>query len=492
MHRFALLIVFCSLPALAEDKPNFVVFFTDDQGYNDVGCYGSPKIKTPNFDQLAREGMRFTSFYAQNVCGPSRAALLTGCYPIRCGEPANRKNAHTVLHPEEITIAEVLHDAGYATACIGKWHVGGGGNIRRKDGRFVYGKRRRPGGSGPFLPELMPNAQGFDYYFGTPMHNGTRREVMPANVYVTQLRRNGEVVKSNADMNQLTSQYTEEAVRFIRNHQDQPFFLYLAHTMPHVALGVSDKFRGQSERGLYGDVIQELDASLGEILKTLKETGLDERTLVVFTSDNGPWVEKHLAGQGGNDRHYGSADPLRGWKMTTWEGGLRVPGIARWPGKVPAGKKTDAIACTMDFLPTFAKLAGAKLPDRTLDGKDLSPLLLGQTEQGPHDVFYYYGYTHLQAVRRGPWKLVLPRPANPPWTSWYGRMIEQIESPQLYNLDSDIAESNDVAAEHPEIVRQLTELAESARGELGDYNRIGRGARFFDPDPKRPAAKRWE
>jgi arylsulfatase len=451
--------------AFAEPRrPNFILFFTDDQGYNDVGCFGSPKIRTPNFDRMAREGLRLTSFYAQSVCGPSRATLMTGCYPIRVGEPGNTKGQHTILHPKEVTVAEVLKQAGYATGMVGKWHLAGG--------------RRNA-----YPPELMPRAQGFDSFFGTPLHNGFTREVT-ARSFKTQLMRDGGILDDfldQSEMDQLTKRYTEEAVRFIRGHKDEPFFLYLAHNMPHVPLGASEAFRGKSPRGLYGDVIEELDWSMGRILDTLKELGIDEHTLILFTSDNGPWVEKHLGDYGG------SADPLRGSKMMTWDGGPRVPCIVRWPGEIPAGRVSSEIVATLDVLPTFASLAGAQPPaDRTLDGLDVSAFLTGKTEKSPRTDFAFYCYTHLQAVREGKWKLVLPRPARPRWCGWSARMVDAVETLSLYDLDADIEEKHNVADQHPDVVARLMKLVEAKREELGDYDRIGKGARFFDAGPRRP------
>jgi len=455
----------------SNSKPNFIIFFTDDQGYNDVGCFGSPLIRTPRFDRMAREGIRFTNFYAQAVCGPSRAALMTGCYPIRVAEPGNKKNQHTILHPKEITLAELLKAEGYATALIGKWHLAG----------------RR---SSEYEPELMPNAQGFDYFFGTPLHNGVTRTVTPKS-FRTQLMRNGKILDdflSQSSMNMLTQNYTREAIQFIRTNKDRPFFLYLAHNMPHIPLGASERFRGKSKRGMYGDVIEELDWSLGQVIDTLKELGLDEKTLVVFTSDNGPWIEGYIGD------YAGCADPLRGSKMMTWDGGSREPCIMRWPGKIPAGKRCDEIATTMDLLPTFARLAGVRLPDdRIIDGKDIWPLMTGRSgARSPHEALYFYNYTHLQAVRSGRWKLVLPRPARPPWTGFSARMIDAVPRTQLYDLDTDIEERHDVADQHPDVIRRLMKLVETAREDLGDYNKVGKGTRFFDKGPPRPDINDWK
>ena len=352
------------------DKPNFIVILVDDLGYNDLSSYGSPHIETPNIDRLADEGIRFTDFYAQNVCGPSRAALMTGSYPVRVAEPGNRKNQHTVPHPRELTIAELLKREGYATGCIGKWHLAGGGEGRQGPG------------TGPYRAELMPNAQGFDYFFGTPAHNGTTRTLAR---WKTELHRNGQVLELDAPMDTITSRETEEALAFIRKHRERPFFLYLSYNMVHVVLGASPEFRGSSRRGLYGDAVGEIDHGVGRLLEALDELGLDEKTLVVFTSDNGPWVEGHLR------EHGGSAFPLRGYKMTTWEGGARVPGIMRWPGKIEAGRVSQEIATTLDLFPTFAALAGADVPgDRRLDGVDLSPFLLGSSASSGRDTFFYY------------------------------------------------------------------------------------------------------
>ena len=445
----------------SKSKPNFIIFLTDDQGYNDVGCFGSPNIMTPNFDRMARQGMKLTSFYVGSpVCGPSRAALMTGSYPIRIAEPKNRKNLHTKAHDKEIMIPEVLKEQGYATALIGKWHVGG-----------------------------QPNKQGFDYFFGTPVFNGATKLIKQAKFRACVMRNDKTVIKrvEQPEMDQLTTMYTEEALQFIESKKDQPFFLFLSHNMPHVPLGVSDKFRGKSKAGLYGDVIEELDWSLGQVMGKLKELGLDENTLVVFHSDNGPWIEK------GIDDHAGHADPLRGAKMKSWEGGPRVPCIMRWPGKIPAGQASDQIATSMDMFPTFAALADAPLPtDRTIDGKDIFPLVSGKTKQSPHDAYFFYCHTHLHGVRSGRWKLVLPRPAKPAWMSWWARMIDEVKEVQLFDLKNDLSETTNVADKHPEVAKRLMKSIENARDELGDCDRIGKGARFFDPEPKRPGIKKYE
>lgn len=461
-------------------RPNIIVIFTDDQGYNDLGCFGSEKIKTPNIDRMAAEGMKFTSFYAQAVCGPSRAALMTGCYPIRVAEPGNKKNQHTIVHPQEITIAEVMKGAGYATGCIGKWHLG----------------QKSKGGNG-WDPATMPNGQGFDYYYGTPLFNGFTVYVDDTK-FRSPILRNQEVVTQSVETwDNITADYTKEAIAFIRQNKAKPFFLYLAHNMPHVPVGASKRFKGKSEYGPYGDTIEEIDWSTGEILKTLKAEGLDENTLVVFTSDNGPWIETTRGMRPGiapfiPADHSGLADPLRGFKMLTWEGGLRVPCVMRWPGKIPAGKTTDKIAATIDLLPTFAKLGGAKLAgDRKLDGVDVSAIWTDPSAN-PRSEMRYYSYTHLQALRTDRWKLVLPRPAHPQWVGWSGRFVNNaVTKPELYDLKKDLGEAKDVAAANPEVVADLLKRVAAAREDAGDYNLIGKGARFFDDAPKRPEIRKW-
>ncbi len=444
-------------------KPNFIIFFTDDLGYNDLECYGAPRIKTPNLNRMAEEGVLFTDFYAQAVCGPSRAALLTGSYPIRIAEPENTKGLHTKLHTKELTIAEVLKAEDYQTACIGKWHAGEG-----------IGQ--------------MPLDQGFDYFVGTPLFNGFTKliEETPWRCHVLRNTDIVDTIDNVEEMGQLTRMYTEEAVSFIRRSKDDPFFLYLSHNMPHVPLGASPAFRGKSEDGFYGDVIEELDWSMGEILKVLKEENLDENTLVIFTSDNGPWIEDVI------DDHAGSAFPLKGNKMQTWEGGIRVPCIMRWLGQIPAGEESHELLTTMDFLPTFSDLSGAPVSDHLiLDGKSFSDVIL-KGEESRHEYFYYYAFTHLQAVRDREWKLVLPRPAKPGYMGWWARKIDAVEEVKLFHISVDKAEKYNLADQYPDKVNELMAAIEQARSELGDKDRIGSGARFFDDASKTGRISRYE
>ncbi|MFK8050703.1 MAG: sulfatase [Halioglobus sp.] len=460
-------------------SPNFIVVMTDDQGYNDIGVYGSRDIRTPTLDRMAKEGIRFTSFYAQPICGPSRAALLTGSYPIRVAEPNNRKNPNSTLHAREFTIAEALQSAGYTTAAIGKWHMAGDG-----DDPWDFAPPPqppgRPGGKGPFKTELMPNAQGFDYFYGTPMYHGYTRDV-DLERFIPEMMRNNAVVESPADVDLLTQKYTSETLQFIRRHRGKPFFIYLAHHMPHLPLGASPQFKGQSARGPYGDAVEELDWSMGEILKELKRLQLDENTLVIYLSDNGPEV-------GHSEKYVGSAAPLRGAKYSNWEGGVRVPAIMRWPGKIPRETLNDELVTSMDIFPTLIALAGAQMPRNIdIDGKNLSAVMFNRPgAKTPHEKFYYYSLTQLQAVRSGHWKLVLPRQANSPYIQWIGRYTDSVSAPMLFDLKNDIGEQNDVANEYPDVVRRLMLDADFARQELGDYNRIGTGARFFDQGAKRP------
>ncbi|TWU19803.1 sulfatase family protein [Allorhodopirellula heiligendammensis] len=456
---------FSETVAADERPPNFVVIFVDDLGYGDLGCFGSTTIKTPHIDQLAAEGMRLTSFYAQTVCGPSRAALMTGSYPLRVAIRQNKVEVHPELHPDEITIAEVLKPAGYASAAFGKWDLAG-----HRGDRYV--------------PTLLPLYQGFDEFFGTSTSNDTRVDLIRGN----------EMVETKADMRLLTERYTDEAIDFIRRKGDQPFFVYLAHSMPHVTLAASDDFRGRSAGGLYGDVVEEIDANVGRIMKSLTDMGLDEHTYVVFTSDNGPWYlgrspahRKRFGIDAAS--HGGSAAPLRGAKTSTWEGGLRVPCIIWAPGKVPAGTTCDEIASTMDLLPTFADLAAVDVPtDRVIDGHDIGDLMHGvEDATSPTDAFYFYRRTRLEAVRSGKWKLHRALPADKTWAR-YSKAEDSIDInlPMLFDLQTDVGESNDVADEHPEKVAELLQLIEQARIDIGDYDRVGENARFFDPQPHRP------
>ena len=454
-------------------RPNFIIVFADDQGYGDLGVFGATDFETPRIDQMAREGMKFTDFYAQPVCGPSRTALLTGSYPIRVAEYGNEKNSFPYVHEKEILLPRVLQEAGYATGMVGKVDI----------------TQRRRG----FKPELNPVRRGFDYWFGVVGANDSGQ--------VHWVYRNEERIQESAGVDDLTRRYTDEALQFIRAHEDGPFFLYIAHTMAHVVLGVTEPFRGRSERGLYGDVIEELDASTGEILDLLVELGLDRNTIVVYTSDNGPWSNHSLPQYtAAITEHAGSSGPLRGAKGTTWEGGIRVPTVMWGPGYIPAGTETGEVATTMDLLPTFVGMAGAELPaDRTIDGRDIAPLMTGQPgAASPHEAFYYYRETRLDAVRSGPWKLVFTRPGRDEseWLlsrggAFLGEILEPVTELSLFNLETDIGERDNVAAENPEVVKRLAALAESAREELGDYDRMGSGVRFFEDGPRWPRRQRW-
>jgi len=429
-------------------KPNFIVIFADDQGYQDMGCFGSPKIKTPNLDRMAKEGMRFTDFYsACSVCSPSRAALLTGCYPPRVGVtsvlfPGNRVG----LNPKETTIADLLKARGYATACVGKWHLG-------------------------HLPQFLPTRHGFDSYLGVPYSNDMTiarnmtaaadaklpEGMTPQSMKTAKARRNhvplmrdDKVIEYPCDQALLTKRYTAEAIRFITANRGKPFFLYLPHTMPHIPLFASKDFKGKSARGLYGDVIEEMDWSVGQIIKTLKSLGIDENTLVIYTSDNGPWLSKGKNG--------GCALPLRGGKFQTWEGGMREPTVMRWPGVIPAGKVCDRVASTIDVLPTLAGLAGAKLPDATIDGKDILGLMAGKDgAKSPHDAYYFYRGTKLEAVRAGKWKYRGAAPRRRRTKKGEKSKPVKIVG-QLFDLRADISESKNVAAENPDVVKRLAEM----------------------------------
>lgn len=425
----------------AAETPNFIFINVDDLGYGDIGPFGSKLNRTPNLDRMAEEGCKLTSFYAAPVCSPSRASLMTGCYPKRSLSiphvlfPGNDVG----LAPEEITVAELLKQQGYTTGCIGKWHLGD-------------------------QPEFLPRRQGFDYYFGLPYSNDmgptedgvksnlgspipTRKGTGPGQPPLPLLRNETVLQRVLAhDQTTLVARYTEEAVKFIRQHKEERFFLYLPHSAVHFPIYPGKAFQGKSKNGIYGDWVEEVDWSVGRVLDTVRQSGLSKNTLVIFTSDNG-----------GTKR--GVNAPLRGFKGSTWEGGMREPTIAWWPGKIPAGTKTDAIAGMMDILPTLVKLAGGELPaDRKLDGTDIWPILAGRPgAKSPHDVFYYYRGPELQAVRSGQWKLHLARE-------------------ELYNLEIDIGETTNVASANPAVVERLRTLAARMKEDLG-LDGIGPGCR---------------
>ncbi|WP_299668352.1 sulfatase [uncultured Polaribacter sp.] len=436
-----------------KEKPNFIIIFTDDQGYNDLGCFGSPDIKTPNIDQMALEGMKLTSFYAQTVCGPSRAALMTGSYPLRNARNDNGESPHPKLSLSEVTIAEVLKPLGYATAMIGKWDLAGHNPEQ-------------------FNPDLLPVHQGFDFSFFTPSSNDAR----------VHLLKNKKVVELNADMSTLTKRYTDEALGFIEQSKEKPFFLYLAHTMPHTKLAVSDAFKGKSKSGFYGDVIEEIDYNVGRILEKLKEENLDKNTYVIFTSDNGPWW---IRGENG-----GHAEPLRGAKTSAWEGGLRVPFIIRAPNKVPSGKTSDLVIATIDVLPTIAKIAGAKIPtDRIIDGLDVSEIIHGKSNTLERPYFYYQ-HKDLRAVRMGKWKLHLPHNVNSnsiAFRKWPIHIAQKdrvlFSDYVLYDLENDIGETIDVSKEFPQVVARLRKQLEWAKKDIGDFSKRGINARALGNEP---------
>ncbi|MGQ9634367.1 MAG: sulfatase family protein [Bryobacteraceae bacterium] len=391
--------------------PNVVLIYCDDLGYGDLGCYGSG-IRTPNLDRMAAEGIRFTHFYSGNpVCSPSRAALLTGRYPTRVGVPRVLSPKDTTGLPDsEVTVAQMLKKRGYATMCVGKWHLG-------------------------HLAQYLPTNRGFDEYFGIPYSNDMDPRV---------LMHNTEVIENPARLDTLTPRYTEQALRFIEKAKNQPFFLYLPHTYPHIPLGTSERFRGKSPLGLYGDVIEELDWSTGEILTALKRHGLDNNTLVMFSSDNGPWYQ-------------GSPGKLRGRKGTTWEGGQRVPFIARFPGRIPKGKTCSGVASVMDILPTVARLCGANLPPNPLDGIDIWPMLSGQRPELEREALLYFDNVHLQCARWKQWKLHVARHNSAAYSPAPegGRVNLPLAQPELYDLVQDPDESYDIAPERPEIVQEI-------------------------------------
>ena len=454
--------------------PNIVIILTDDQGYADVGVFGAKGFQTPNLDHLASQGCTFRNFHvAQPVCSASRCALLTGCYPNRLGiHGALGPRSKVGISDGEMILAQLVKQRGYVTAIFGKWHLGDS-------------------------PQFLPLQHGFDQYFGLPYSN----DMWPLHPDLVNLPPNDARRKrgypdlvmyegnkvaipqvTHEDQNQLTTWYTEHAVNFIEQNKDRPFLLYLAHNMPHVPLHVSDKFRGKTVRGLYGDVIEEIDWSVGQVMDALKRTGVEDKTWVIFTSDNGPWLSY--------GDHAGSAYPLREGKGTNWEGGTREPCIMRWPGQIPAGTESWQMLMTIDLFPTIAKLIQADLPRHTLDGLDVWPVISGKRgAKNPHEAYwFYYEVNQLQAVVSGDgrWKLQLPHTyrtlgGKPGGHDGIPAPYEQrkLETAELYDLTKDIIEGRDVAAQNPEIVKRLEAEAEKARQELGDTltQRSGKGTR---------------
>ncbi|MGK0184936.1 MAG: arylsulfatase A [Verrucomicrobiales bacterium] len=437
--------------------PNVVVIFMDDMAYADIGPFGAEGYDTPNLDRMAREGRKFTDFYVtQAVCSASRAGLLTGCYNVRVGiQGALGPAATHGLHSDEMTLAEVCKQKDYATACYGKWHLG-------------------------HHREFLPMQHGFDDYFGLPYsndmwpyHPGVRHLPMEERIqrwpHLPLIDKNAVINPkvTPLDQEQLTTQYTERAVKFIDTHKDKPFFLYVPHSMVHVPLYVSDKFRGKSQRGLFGDVMMEVDWSVGEIMGAVRRHNLEDNTLVIFTSDNGPWLSY--------GDHAGSSGPLREGKGTMFEGGCREPTLMWWPGRIPAGTTCNAPTMTIDILPTIAKLIGANLPGHKIDGKDIWPLVAGTVgAESPHEAYFFYYAGQLEAMRMGKWKLHFPhryRTMNgrPGGTDGIPTAYSQAEiGLTLFNLETDISETTDVKSEHPEIVARMQLLADSARADLGD------------------------
>ncbi len=461
----ALLSLSAAQTAHAAPRPaNVVIIYTDDQGYADVGSFGAQGLTTPNLDQLAREGRRFTDFHvSQPICTASRASLLTGCYPNRIGfQGALGPHSKIGINENELTLAQMFKNQGYATGMMGKWHLGD-------------------------APQFLPTKRGFDQYYGIPYSHDmwTRHPETPGAYPSLPLIENGKIINPDLhpdDLTHLTKDYTERAVSFIDANKDKPFFLYLAHNMPHVPLFASAQFKGHSKRGIYGDVIEEIDWSVGQVMDALKRNHLDENTLVIFASDNGPWLSYGT--------HAGSALPLREGKHTNWEGGTRVPCIMRWPGQIPAGTTSDDMLMNLDLFPTLAKKLGLTMSKNRIDGLDVWPIISGEKGAvNPHEAYYfYYGNNELQAVMSGDgrWKLQLPHT----YFTLNGRAGRDdgkpvaydkgtIERAELYDLKADIGETKDVSDKYPEIVARLQKDAETARADLGDSltKRTGSGKR---------------
>ena len=429
--------------------PNVIIVYADDMGYGDVGVYGGHEFDTPNLDSMAGDGVRFTDFYvAQPVCSASRAALLTGCYSNRVGIlGALGPKSRTGISDGEVTIAQLVKQKNYATAIFGKWHLG-------------------------CQPQFLPLHHGFDEYFGLPYSNDMWpfHPEAPKDYPDLPLMEGDKVVAYNPPMDSLTTRYTERAVAFIEKNRERPFFLYLAHNMPHVPLGVSPRFKGKSRLGLYGDVIMEIDWSVGEILQTLRRLNLDENTLVIFASDNGPWLSY--------GEHSGHSGPLREGKGTTWEGGVRVPCVMRWPGQIPRGLVCTEPAMTIDILPTVARLIGAGLPAHPIDGLDIRSLMTGKEgARSPHDALYFYWNENLEAVRSGRWKMHLPHPYRTLGGKEGGKGGQPVKyedaSTQLalFDLVKDPGETQDVSAEHADIVARLKETARRFDEDLKHHSR---------------------
>jgi arylsulfatase A len=467
---FLLLAALGSAVSALARQPNVVVIFIDDMGYGDIGPYGATKQRTPHLDRMAKEGMKLTSFYAAPVCSVSRAQMMTGCYGARVSVPGVYFPGQSVgLNPSEVTVAERLKEKGYATQMVGKWHLGD-------------------------QPDFLPTRQGFDHYLGIPYSNDMLKKSADTKLPVVPLLRDEKIVElmDGDAQTRLVEIYTKEAVDFIGRNKDKPFYLYFAHNAVHTPIHPGAAFAGKSQNGRFGDWVEEVDWSVGQVLDALRSQGLDKDTLVVFTSDNGPWLIKGTDG--------GSAGPLRGGKGSTWEGGMREPTIAWWPGHVPAGSVNDAVAGTIDLLPTFVSLAGGAVPaSPVIDGRDITPILLGQSKESAREAHYYFSGYDLQAVRQGRWKLALaPQPDG------MGKQAAKVPAGlRLYDLDGEIGEQTDVAAQHPEIVAKLKALADKMAAEIGGKEPTSRrpagevkGAKTLYPtsdyipnEPKKPEAK---
>lgn len=467
VRLFLWLVVACSNFCLAAERPNIVLIFTDDLGYGDVACFSPTDIRTPNIDALAKSGTRFTNFYvAQAVCTASRAALMTGCYANRVGlAGALNHTSPTGIHPDEVLLPEILQQQGYATGMFGKWHLG-------------------------MPPYFSPLKNGFDEWLGIPYSNDNTKyhPVLADSMPPLPLYDGDEVIETDPDQSLFTKRLTQRAVAFIAKHKSEPFFLYVPHIMPHVPIFASDDFRGRSSVGLYGDVIEEIDWSVGEIVRAIEAHGLDDNTWIIFTSDNGPFLSYGT--------HAGSNGALREGKLTTFDGGVRVPTVMRWPGKIPAGEVCNTPLMTIDLLPTVCKILGCELPEKPLDGVNVANVLMNpSTAEAPHEALAFYSGKELHAVRRGDWKLHFPHKYLTPRDdlrsdgkpAGYGKLepksitesgVEGIASRHgyrvaelplsLYNVANDPGEQIDVAAQHPRIVDELTELADQVRAELGD------------------------